>query len=240
MPREATRKAMGQITNAIIGIMLVLVAVFVPMAFFLDPVGIIDRQLSVTMVAAIGFSALMALSLTPAWCATLLKPIEEGDAHAVRKACPAGSIAACRARASAIAAACVDAAARRPRHAGVPLARWWASAGVPSAARRVPAGRRPRLHHHRRADPAGGVVQPDTRCRAAGRGYLINRNGVEAVTFLTGFSFLGQGQNAAQAFVTLKDWSERGPKDLAALIVADANRTLSSIKDAKVSACSRC
>jgi multidrug efflux pump len=56
------------------------------------------------------------------------------------------------------------------------------------------------------------------------------------VTFLTGFSFLGQGMNTAQAFITLKDWSERGPKDSAAAIVADVNRDLSSIRDAKISA----
>ena len=81
-PREATRKAMTQITGAIIGITLVLVAVFVPMAFFPGSVGIIYRQFSVTMVAAIAFSAFMALSLTPALCATLLKPVAAGHHHA--------------------------------------------------------------------------------------------------------------------------------------------------------------
>src|SRR6185437_6443841 len=77
-PKEATRKAMSQITGAIIGITLVLMAVFVPMAFFPGSVGIIYPQFSVTMVAAIGFSALLALSLTPALCATLLKPVAAG------------------------------------------------------------------------------------------------------------------------------------------------------------------
>ncbi len=66
--------------------------------------------------------------------------------------------------------------------------------------------------------------------------YLAQRSGVENVTFLTGFSFLGQGINTAQAFITLKDWSERGAKDSAAAIVADINRDLSSIRDAKISA----
>src|SRR5215510_10239184 len=81
-PKDATRKAMSQITSAIIGITLVLVAVFIPMAFFPGSVGIIYRQFSVTMVSAIAFSALLALSLTPALCATLLKPIEAGHGHA--------------------------------------------------------------------------------------------------------------------------------------------------------------
>lgn len=66
--------------------------------------------------------------------------------------------------------------------------------------------------------------------------YLKNRAGIENVTFLTGFSFLGQGMNTAQAFITLKDWSERGPKESAAAIVADINRDLSSVRDAKISA----
>ncbi len=95
-PKEATRKAMGQITGAIVGITLVLVAVFIPMAFFPGSVGIIYQQFSVTMVAAIGFSALMALSLTPALCATLLKPIKAGPHHE-RAVCSAGSTAACEA-----------------------------------------------------------------------------------------------------------------------------------------------
>ena len=81
-PKEATRKAMSQITSAIIGITLVLIAVFVPMAFFPGSVGIIYRQFSVTMVSAIAFSALLAMSLTPALCATLLKPVEAGHGHA--------------------------------------------------------------------------------------------------------------------------------------------------------------
>src|SRR5262249_61192606 len=83
-PREATRKAMGQITSAIIGITLVLVSVFIPMAFFPGSVGIIYKQFSVTMVAAIGFSAFLALSLTPALCATLLKPVKAGHHHEKR------------------------------------------------------------------------------------------------------------------------------------------------------------
>ncbi|MFL6789886.1 MAG: efflux RND transporter permease subunit, partial [Bradyrhizobium sp.] len=66
--------------------------------------------------------------------------------------------------------------------------------------------------------------------------YLAERAGVGNVTFLTGFSFLGQGMNTAQAFTTLKDWSERPPKDSAAAIVADINRDLSSIRDARIAA----
>src|SRR5215475_10504470 len=74
-PKEATRKAMSQISGAIVGITLVLVAVFLPMAFFPGSVGVIYRQFAATIIATIAFSALMALTLTPALGATLLKPV---------------------------------------------------------------------------------------------------------------------------------------------------------------------
>src|SRR5690606_6188465 len=74
-PHDATVKAMGQITSAIIGITLVLTSVFVPMAFFPGSTGGIYRQFSLTLVTSIAFSALLALTLTPALCATLLRPV---------------------------------------------------------------------------------------------------------------------------------------------------------------------
>ena len=80
-PREATRKAMGQITGAVIGITVVLTSVFIPMAFFSGAVGAIYQQFSLSMVASVLFSAFLALSLTPALCATLLKPVEAGHHH---------------------------------------------------------------------------------------------------------------------------------------------------------------
>jgi multidrug efflux pump len=83
-PRDATRKAMGQITGAIIGITLVLIAVFIPMAFFGGAVGAIYRQFSLSMVSSMLFSALMALTLTPALCATILKPVERPSPREAR------------------------------------------------------------------------------------------------------------------------------------------------------------
>src|SRR5436309_5753959 len=83
-PKEATRKAMSQITSAIIGITLVLMAVFVPMAFFSGSVGTIYRQFSLSLVSSMLFSVFLAMSLTPALCATLLKPIPKGHKHEKR------------------------------------------------------------------------------------------------------------------------------------------------------------
>ncbi len=96
-PREATRKAMGQISGAIIGVTVVLISVFVPLAFFAGSVGNIYRQFSAVMVASIGFSAFMALSLTPALCATLLKPVRGRPPPREDAASSAGSTAASRA-----------------------------------------------------------------------------------------------------------------------------------------------
>ena len=83
-PRDATCKAMQQITGAIIGITLVLMSVFLPMAFFPGSVGIIYQQFSVAMIAAIGLSSVLALSLTPALCASMLKPVAAGHRHSAR------------------------------------------------------------------------------------------------------------------------------------------------------------
>src|SRR6202030_4766257 len=77
-PREATRKAMGQITGALVGVAVVLSAVFVPMAFSAGSVGAIYRQFSLTIVSAMLLSVFVALSLTPALCATILRPVNRG------------------------------------------------------------------------------------------------------------------------------------------------------------------
>ncbi|QIG95249.1 multidrug efflux RND transporter permease subunit [Bradyrhizobium sp. 6(2017)] len=236
-PKEATKKAMSQITSAIIGITLVLMAVFVPMAFFPGSVGIIYRQFSVTMVAAIAFSALLALSLTPALCATLLKPVEKGHGHARRGVFGWFNRVLDSGRAGYVST--VQAGLKRTGR--LMLIYLVLFAGVAYGFVRLPGGFLP-------VDDQGFIttdVQTPSessyaRTEAAVEQvekYLKTRAGIENVTFLTGFSFLGQGMNTAQAFITLKDWSERGPKDSAAAIVADINRDLSSsIRDARISA----
>src|ERR1700710_1965796 len=235
-PKEATRKAMSQISGAIIGITLVLVAVFVPMAFFPGSVGIIYRQFSVTMVAAIGFSALLALSLTPALCATLLKPVTAGHGHA-RKGVFGWvnrGLDFVRDRYSGTVGWSLKRTGRLMLvYAALLIGLTWAFV-------RLPGGFLP-------VDDQGFIttdVQTPSdssfnRTEAAiekVEKYLAQRAGVDNVTFLTGFSFLGQGINTAQAFITLKDWSERPPKDSAAAIVADINKDLSSIRDARIAA----
>ena len=235
-PKDATRKAMKQITGAIVGITLVLIAVFLPMAFFPGSVGIIYRQFSVTMVAAIGFSALLALSLTPALCATLLKPVPAGHSHAKR-----GLFGWFNRGLEGVRSRYIGTVGWSLKRMGRLMAVYAALiVGLSWAFVQLPGGFLP-------IDDQGFIttdVQAPSdasynRTKATVESvekYLAGRAGVDNVTFLTGYSFLGQGVNTAQAFITLKDWSERGPNESAAAIVEDINRNMASIRDAKISA----
>ena len=235
-PKEATRKAMSQITSAIVGITLVLVAVFIPMAFFPGSVGIIYRQFSVTMVAAIAFSSLMALSLTPALCGTLLKPIEPGHAHAKRGIFGwfNRSLDAVKERYTGTVGWSLKRTGRLMAiYAVLLVALGWAFARMPGGFLPIDDQgffttdvQTPSDSSYNRTEAVVKKVEE----------YLANRAGVQDVTFLTGFSFLGQGMNSAQAFITLKDWSERGENDSAAKIVDDTNKALASVSDARISA----
>jgi len=235
-PREATRKAMTQITGAIIGVTLVLIAVFIPMAFFPGSVGIIYRQFSVTMASAIGFSAFLALSLTPALCAVLLKPVAAGHHHA------RGGLFGLFNRGMEKAKTGYSGIVRWTllRTGRLMLVYFAIVVGLAWGFARLPTGflpiddqgfittdvqTPPEASFNRTLDAVKQVEE-----------FLLHRSGVDQVTFLTGYSFLGQGQNTAQAFVTLKDWSKRGPNDSAEAIVADTNKSLAGVRDAKISA----
>jgi multidrug efflux pump len=235
-PKEATKKAMGQISGAIIGITLVMIGVFVPMAFFPGSVGIIYRQFSVTMVASIAFSALLALSLTPALCATFLKPIKEGHGHAKKGVFGwfNRKLDATRDGYSRTVGWSIQRTGRLLIvYVALLVGLAGASCGCPAASCRSTIRASSPLTCRRRRTPRSPAPRaPSRRSRA----YLKKRSGIESVVFLTGFSFLGQGMNTAQAFITLKDWAERPPGDSAAALVNDINRELSSIRDAKISA----
>jgi multidrug efflux pump len=235
-PKEATRKAMSQITSAIVGITLVLVAVFIPMAFFPGSVGIIYRQFSVTMVAAIGFSSLMALSLTPALCGSLLKPIEPSHAHAKRGVFGWFNRALDSTKdryTGAVGWSLKRTGRLMGIYAVLLVALGWAFVRMPGGFLPVDDQgffttdvQTPSDSSYNRTEAVVKKVED----------YLATRDGIKDVTFLTGFSFLGQGMNSAQAFITLKDWSERGPEDSAKNIVDDTNKAMAGVSDARVSA----
>ena len=235
-PREATLKAMNQITGAIIGITLVLVAVFIPMAFFPGSVGIIYRQFSVTMVAAISFSAFLALSLTPALCASLLKPVVVGHHHT--KAGLFGwfnrSIEKAKTNYSGVVHWTLLRTGRLMLiYFAVVIGLFWAFA-------RLPTGFLPiddqGFFTTDVETPSESSFNRTLTAVTQTEEFLLAQKGVDKVTFLTGFSFLGQGRNTAQAFVTLRPWNERGPSQSAQALVTNTNNVLREVRDAKISA----
>ncbi|WP_430913386.1 multidrug efflux RND transporter permease subunit [Methylobacterium sp. sgz302541] len=231
-PKEATKKAMGQITGAIIGITLVLIAVFIPMAFFPGSVGIIYRQFSIAMVTSIAFSAFLALSLTPALCATLLKPIEKGHGHA--KGGVFGWFNRIVDRETARYGRGVRAFIAKSGR--VMLVYCALVVGVGYAFARLPESFLPL------EDQGFFTVDIQTppgssfnRTQAAVKKleeHLMKQPGVATVTIVNGFSFSGQGQMTSQAFVTLKPWGERDADNSAARLVAGTNKAMAGYRDA--------
>ncbi|MGE5649773.1 efflux RND transporter permease subunit [Noviherbaspirillum sp. UKPF54] len=231
-PRDATRKAMGQITGAIIGITLVLVAVFIPMAFFGGAVGAIYRQFSLSMVSSMLFSALMALSLTPALCATLLKPVEAGHHHektgffgwfnrsfhrtATGYQGFIGKILGKTGRYMVIYGAII---------ACVTLL----YVRLPSSF--LPIEDQGYLITNVQLPPGASVNRTQAVIEQVEQ-YYLKQPSIARTVAVSGFSFSGSGQNAGLVFTPLKDWSERGKGESATEIAGRAFGALSTIRDA--------
>ena len=236
-PREATRKSMQQITGALVGIALVLSAVFVPMAFFSGSTGAIYRQFSLTIVSAMGLSVLVALVLTPALCATILKP-HNSDHHEKttgffgwfnrnfnrgRKAYHNGARYV---------------AARTFRFMILYIVML---GGLVFLFQKIPTSFLPDedqgIMFVQIATPAGATTERTLESVKKVEEYFLNqeKETVESLFTVVGFSFAGNGQNSAMGFVQLKDWAER--KGEGQSVFDLANRTmgsLSTIKDAMV------
>jgi len=230
-PKEATRKAMGQITGAILGITLVLSSVFIPMAFFPGSTGIIYRQFSLTMVVSILFSAFLALSLTPALCATLLKPIPEGH-HEKRGI--AGWFNRSFGRLTNGYSGSVAGLARR---AGRMMVVYLALlVGLGYLFVNLPGGFVPNEDQGFLIVDVQGPPEASRNRTLASLEQIENvfraEPAVENTVAIQGFSFSGTGPNAALVFVTLKDWAERGEGNSAQEIANRANMQLFALKDA--------
>ncbi|MDO9090695.1 MAG: efflux RND transporter permease subunit, partial [Burkholderiaceae bacterium] len=238
-PLQATRKAMGQISGAIVGVTVVLVSVFVPLAFFGGSVGNIYRQFSAVMVTSILFSAFMALSLTPALCATLLKPVEAGHQHAKR-----GFFGWFNRGFARTAKGYEGVVARLLRRAGRYLIIYVAIiAAVGVLVMRMPSSFLPSEDQGYMLVnvqlPPGATLERTSGVMTQVENYILKQPEVQSMVGVLGFSFSGQGQNAALAFVTLKDWSERkGPQQSAQALSGRAFMALSSIRDAFIFALS--
>ncbi|AGK50796.1 RND transporter, hydrophobe/amphiphile efflux-1 family protein [Burkholderia thailandensis MSMB121] len=244
-PREATRRAMKRIVGAIVGVTAVLTAVFVPMAFFPGGVGGIYRQFSVAMIASMLVSSFMALSLTPALCANLLKPLPPGGAPArigrprgVRGlgAWAADRFAAGFARASAgyrsltartVARIGPMAAIYAVLLAGGALLYWAMPNGF------LPTEDQGQLQVMIQL-PAGATQARTMAVVERVEAILHAQPAVANVTSVIGWSFAGSGQNVAMAFVELKDWAQRGID--AAALRDRLNGAFARIRDGDVDA----
>ncbi|MFT4190273.1 MAG: efflux RND transporter permease subunit [Comamonas sp.] len=212
-PYEATRKSMGQITGALVGIALVLTAVFLPMAFFGGSTGAIYRQFSVTIASAMLLSVLVAMTLTPALCATLLSPIEKGG-HGSRQG-PLGRFFAGFDRR-------FD-ATRRGYHGGLrallrrrglgALAYLLILAAMAALFWRLPTAFLPEEDQGMLMVqvklPSGSTQQQTMKVLDAVSEYVRQQPEVDSIMAVAGFSTGGSGQNSGMGFVRLKDWSER-------------------------------
>ena len=234
-PRAATRKAMGQIFNAIIAISVVLSAVFVPMAFFGGSVGAIYRQFAVTLLLTMAFSVLMALTLTPALCATMLK--QETKEEVEHRRGFFGWFARFFARSSLRYQGAVARVLKRTGRAvavyvAIVVAMGWMLVHLPTSF--LPSEDQGYFISIVQLPPGA------TRERTLGvltrvEDFYRKQPEIKHAIGVAGFSFFGRGQNEGIVFVTLKDWSKRhGAKHSAEALVHRANMALFGIKQALV------
>ncbi|MBA3598320.1 MAG: efflux RND transporter permease subunit [Methylibium sp.] len=238
-PLQATRKAMGQISGAIIGITVVLIAVFVPLAFFAGAVGNIYRQFSAVMVASIMFSAFLALSLTPALCATLLKPVEAGHKHA--KGGFFGWFNRGFARTARSYESGVAGILKRTGRALVIYAMLLAVVALLFL--RLPTSFLPNEDQGNIIVnvqlPPGATQNRMLEVMKQTEEFILEQPEVQSIVSVLGFSFSGSGQNAGLAFVTLKPWDEReGDGESAQALAGRTTGALQSVRDAFIFAVS--
>jgi multidrug efflux pump len=236
-PREATLKSMREITGALVGIALVLSAVLLPMAFFGGSTGVIYRQFSITMVSAIVLSIFVALVLTPALCATLLKPAS-GDPHG-RETGFFGWFNRNFNRARAWHEVHVTKWIAGPRWPMIGYGLIMAALAFLFV--RLPTGFLPAEDQGAmfvQVTLPAGAVQSRTLAvmKTVQHELLVNeKDNVQTVFSVAGFGFGASGQNAGMNFIRLKDWDERrGARNHAPAIADRVTRALSSVRDARI------
>ncbi len=237
-PLEATRKAMGQISGAIVGITVVLIAVFVPLAFFAGSTGNIYRQFAATMATSIAFSAFLALSLTPALCGTLLKPISED--HHEKKGFFGWFNRVFKSTTHSYEAGL----SKLVRRGGRMMIIYAALIGAVSVVyMRLPTSFLPNEDQgYLIANiqlPPGAALERTQEALYAVEQFAMKQPEVQDVITVAGFSFSGQGQNAGISFIPLKNWSERpGAEHSAEAVAGRAMGALSGFRDAFIFALS--
>ncbi|ROP49926.1 multidrug efflux pump [Enterobacter sp. BIGb0383] len=237
-PKEATRKSMGQIQSALVGIAMVLSAVFIPMAFFGGSTGAIYRQFSITIVSAMVLSVLVALILTPALCATMLKPVAKGDHGEGKK----GFFGWFNRMFETSTNHYTDSVGRILRSTGRYLLLYVVIvAGMAVLFVRLPSSFLPSEDQGVFLTmvqlPAGATQERTQKVLDGVTDYYLKneKDNVNSVFAVNGFGFAGRGQNTGIAFVSLKDWGDRpGAENKVDAITGRAMGAFSQIKDAMV------
>jgi multidrug efflux pump len=232
-PLEATRKAMGQITGALIGITLVLTAVFIPMAFFSGSVGTIYRQFSLSLVSSMIFSVFLAMSLTPALCATLLKPIPKG--HKQEKRGFFGWFNRAFARSNTRYQSSIGRILKHQPASIIVFLVIILLVGVLYV--RLPSSFLPAEDQGYFITniqlPVGATQERTDAVLKQVEEYFLKQPEIGSFITVAGFSFNGRGQNSALSFGRLKDWSKRkGAEHTVQAVIARAAGKFASIKDA--------
>jgi multidrug efflux pump len=236
-PLEATRKSMSQISGALVGIAMVLSAVFVPMAFFSGSTGVIYRQFSITIVSAMVLSVLVAMVFTPALCATILKPVEKGH-HLTNKGFFGWfnrTFERSTNKYQGIVGSILNRGGRSLAVYGIILV------VLAFVFMRLPTSFLPEedqgVLFSQIQLPTGATQERTLKVIEKVENHFINdeKDAVASVFAVAGFSFSGNGQNSGIAFVRMKDWSERpGAANRVNAIVGRAMGKFSQIKDAMV------
>ncbi|MBJ7221322.1 MULTISPECIES: efflux RND transporter permease subunit [unclassified Brenneria] len=234
-PKEATEKSMREISAALVGVALVLSAVFLPMAFFGGSTGVIYRQFSITIVSSMLLSVLVALTLTPALCASLLKPAAHREAKSGFFAAFNRGYQGMQDRYSGKVAHVL----RSPMRYIILYA--LLIAGMALMFVRLPSGFLPTEDQGtvmvQFTLPAGATESRTSKVGKAIEHYFLTeeKDNTEAIFIISGFNFSGSGQNAGMAFVALKNWAQRsGAENSADAISARATQALSRLRDAQV------
>ncbi|WP_410679077.1 efflux RND transporter permease subunit [Citrobacter europaeus] len=236
-PKEATEKSMSQIQGALVGIAMVLSAVFIPMAFFGGSTGAIYRQFSITIVSAMALSVLVALILTPALCATLLKPVSAE--HHEKKS---GFFGWFNAKFDHSVNHYTNSVSGIVRKTGRYLVVYLIIViGMAVLFMRLPTSFLPEedqgVFMTMIQLPAGATQERTQKVLDQVTQYYLTKekSNVESVFTVNGFSFSGQGQNSGLAFVSLKPWDERsGEENSVEAVIARATRAFSQIRDGLV------
>ncbi|EOM1730991.1 efflux RND transporter permease subunit [Salmonella enterica subsp. enterica serovar Infantis] len=236
-PREATEKSMSQIQGALVGIAMVLSAVFIPMAFFGGSTGAIYRQFSITIVSAMALSVLVALILTPALCATLLKPVSAE--HHEKKS---GFFGWFNTKFDHSVNHYTNSVSGIVRNTGRYLIIYLLIVvGMAVLFLRLPTSFLPEeaqgVFLTMIQLPSGATQERTQKVLDQVTHYYLNNEkaNVESVFTVNGFSFSGQGQNSGMAFVSLKPWEERnGEENSVEAVIARATRAFSQIRDGLV------